>query len=54
MTGFYMITASVMKELSYWAIKFRLYTEKTIETVKSMLLFKKIANFKGKLLENYK
>ena len=33
---------------------FCLKTEKTIETVKSRLLFLKIANFTCKLLQNYK
>ena len=33
-------------------VKFRLLTEKTIETVKKLTTFKNIASFKGKLLQN--
>ena len=40
--------------LSYWTLTFCLEIEKTVETAKNRLLFKKVANFTGKLLQNYK
>ena len=38
--------------LSYWAVKFCLQRQKKL--LKSRLIFKKMANFMGKLLQNYK
>ena len=40
--------------LSYWDVRFSFKKQKTIETVKNGLCFKKIANFTGKLLQTYK
>ena len=46
--------SEVFTFIAVQALHFCLYAEKTKETVKSRLLFKKIANFTGKLLQNYK